>query len=126
MKTFPRIPLRNFTIFFVYANYSYPDFHFSQICEFERTDVSLFLLFVVLSHSPTSLFRIPFFPTAELSPPFIPKNPVPSFSFLLRSELRWLRCVVMNHNFKLKLSETSVTNDAELLNYALKSARENV
>jgi len=31
----------------------------------------------------------------------------------------------MNHNFKLKPSETSVTNDAELLNYALKSAREN-
>lgn len=30
----------------------------------------------------------------------------------------------MNHNFKLKSGETSVTNDAELLNYALKSARE--
>lgn len=30
----------------------------------------------------------------------------------------------MNHNFKLKSGETFVTNDAELLNYALKSALE--
>lgn len=30
----------------------------------------------------------------------------------------------MNHNFKLKSGGTSVTNDAGLLNYALKSARD--
>lgn len=32
----------------------------------------------------------------------------------------------MNHNFKLKPSETSVTNDAELFNYTLKNTCENM
>jgi len=77
----------------------------------------------LFAYSPASLLRISF--SSRQPSLFILKDPVLSFSFLLRSELHWLRCIVMNHNFKLKPSETSVTNDAELLNYALKSAREN-
>lgn len=36
------------------------------------------------------------------------------------------RCVSMNHGFKLKAGETCVTNDARLLNYAVKSGYEGV
>lgn len=55
-------------------------------------------------------------------PLFVPKAYLFSRSFS-RSDSS---CIVMNHNFKLKPSETFVTNDAEPFNYALKSTRENV
>lgn len=54
---------------------------------------------------------------------FLPKKLLSScFFYALRPRSRAVS--VMNHNFKLKSGEISVTNDAEPLNYALKSARE--
>lgn len=128
-KFFSRILLWNFTIFFVCTDYSYSDFHFSRICEFERTRVRFFFLIallVVLLHSPDISFSYSVLlggrRTLSL---FALKEFLLSRSFYVLNRVR-LRRIVMNHNFKLKSSETSVTNDAELLNYALKSARENV
>lgn len=116
--------------FFVCTDYSYSDFSiFHRYANSkELTSVFFFLNafsrrsfeFSGISSSYSILFRRP--------PNFTSLCPerVPSLSFLLHSELHLLRCIVVNHNFKLKPSETSVTNDAELFNYALKSTRENV
>lgn len=123
--------------FFVCTDYSYSDFHFSRICEFERTRVRFFFLIallVVLSHSLRHLFLV-FLVLPDVFlvlpggrrtlPLFALKELLLSRSFYILNRAL-LCCIVMNHNFKLKSSETSVTNDAELLNYALKSTRENV
>lgn len=88
----------------------------------ELTSVFLSFLLPFSSHSPTTLSSF-----ARRPPNFTSLCPesVPFFAFLLHPGLGCLRCIVMNHNFKLKPSETSVTNDAELFNYALKSTCEN-
>lgn len=91
----------------------------------------LIALLVVLSHSLRHLFLVLsdvflVLPGGRRTLPlFALKELLLSRSFYILNRAL-LRCIVMNHNFKLKSSETSVTNDAELLNYALKSIRENV
>lgn len=70
-----------------------------------------------------AFFRLLRFHSFRWPSRFLPKKLLsPCFFYALRPRSRAVS--VMNQNFKLKSGEISVTNDAEPLNYALKSARE--